>query len=58
MEDGGGNMELFGHSLSWTDDKMPIRTRDNKLKAPLWFPDDPSEADILNLSSISNGDFR
>ncbi|KAK3604735.1 hypothetical protein CHS0354_017841 [Potamilus streckersoni] len=52
--DENDNIPLLGHSLSWTDEKIPIKSADNKLTAKLWYPERPTEADLLNLAMYSS----
>lgn len=53
-QDVNENYELLGHSLSWFDEKLPRKTIDNKLAAKIWVPENPTEADLINLSSYSS----
>lgn len=53
-----GSMEYMGHSLSWDHaDPNPVRSVDNKQCAKVWVPGQPSETDLLNLSTTYSGDY-
>ena len=52
--DPGFGDSLYGHSLSWTDEKSQFRTLNNKLFAKLWIPDLATEQDLANLTNFSS----
>ncbi|KAK3108495.1 hypothetical protein FSP39_009214 [Pinctada imbricata] len=47
-------MNLVGHSLSWSNEKPANQTADNKFTAKIWTPEVPTAADLMVLNSYSN----
>ncbi|XP_064648522.1 pancreas transcription factor 1 subunit alpha-like [Lineus longissimus] len=39
---------LYGHSLSWTDEKLPKLGPNNTLSAKIWMPQHPGDTDFMD----------
>ena len=51
-EDGDSQGDsIYGHSLSWQDERQPGLQTEQKCRAPIWFPGHPSQSDLLELNS-------
>ena len=48
---------LYGHSLSWVNDRQPQIGPDNKLSAKIWVPEDPRTFEngaMMNYETLDN----